>query len=110
VPKLPTIGELRNEVTLQTRTTTVMPSGEKTLGWVNGDTLYAAVTETSGSEQVGQMETQGETSLTIWIRYRSDVTEKGRLLFAGAVCDIESAINPDGLKIWHLLTCRRRDS
>jgi SPP1 family predicted phage head-tail adaptor len=104
------VGGMRDRVTIQTRTESVSPNGEKVLSWATADTVWACVQESSGSETVGSRLTQAETVLTVTIRWHAAAVPKARIVFDGAVADIDSAINPDGRKRFLTLTCRRRES
>lgn len=109
--RIPTsIGSMRDLVTVQVAARPVGPSGGKTLVWTTTATAWACVQEESGTEQVGQRQTQAETVVTVTLRWRADVVPKGRLIINGVAHDIDSAINGDGRKRFLTVTCRRREA
>lgn len=66
-------GELRTEITIQTRTETVQEGGFQTHTWANLATVRARWTGAHGSEVWAAQSVQAEAPATVLIRYRTGI-------------------------------------
>jgi SPP1 family predicted phage head-tail adaptor len=88
-------GLLRHRVTIQSMTETQDgTTGAITESWSDVATTWAAIQPLSGREFIAAQEKGGEITARIVIRYRSDVTEKMRILHKSTVYDIQKPL-PD---------------
>lgn len=79
--RFPRVGELRQRVTIQTRSDE--ESGTYSLESVREDvaTVSAKIENVSGVQQVDSRNANAGITHRIWIRYRADVTVKNELLY-----------------------------
>ncbi|WP_097570884.1 phage head closure protein [Escherichia coli] len=88
-------GKLRHQVIIQEPVKIQNPeTGAVNNTWRDVATVWAEVSPLSAREFIAAQASQGEISTRITIRYRSGVTRKHRILFRGAVYNIEGVL-PD---------------
>lgn len=103
-------GELRDRVQIQ-RNDAVAGADSDALGdvpprWATVAEVWANVTETGGSEDWQGGGVRPDRTLSVSVRYFPGLGSRHRLLFGTRVLNIESVVNPDGMGIEHVLTCR----
>ncbi|ELW8193959.1 TPA: phage head closure protein [Yersinia enterocolitica] len=74
-------GGLRHKVTIQTFTTTQLPSGQPLKQWNDVATVWAEVKAISGRELIASGAEMSEITIRIWMRYRADVSSANRIRF-----------------------------
>jgi SPP1 family predicted phage head-tail adaptor len=70
--------------------------------WTEGATVPAEKADQTGREFQAAAQTNAEMTTRFWLRWRSDITAKGRLLCEGVVYDIKAIREVgrrDGLEI-----------
>lgn len=88
-------GKLRHRVTLQEPVKVQnSTTGAVINTWRDVSTIWAEVSPLSAREFIAAQASQGEISTRITIRYRPGVTRKQRILFRGAIYNIEGVL-PD---------------
>lgn len=89
-------GKLRHRVSLQKPVKTQNPStGAVVNSWQETAKLWAEVAPLSAREFVAAQATQSEVTTRITIRFRSDVTPKNRIVYAGKIFNIEGVLADD---------------
>lgn len=88
------MGEMRQRVTLQTRTVTRV-EGIPEESWATVATVWAAVSDISGKEYFQAQAVQSEVTTRIKIRYRTGITPSMRVLYGSRVFQILSVIDKD---------------
>jgi SPP1 family predicted phage head-tail adaptor len=89
-------GKLRHHVSLQKPVKTQNPStGAVVNSWQETAKLWAEVAPLSAREFVAAQATQSEVTTRITIRFRSDVTPKHRIVYAGKIYNIEGVLADD---------------
>ncbi len=102
----PSIGSMRQRVEIQEFAAGTPNSyGEAKPTWRTVTTVWANVQPIGGSEPFQAGRVSAETTHTVDLRYVSWLTAKHRLRLDGVVLNVESAVNPDGRKRFHRLTC-----
>ncbi len=107
---MPGIGALRERVTIQSLSTTYDSMGAPVATPVTVATVWASVRPQryqSGVESLVQAlgREAVQTTHTVTIYWRDDVTELNRLAWKGKVLDIRRVIDPDGKRTWLELMC-----
>lgn len=88
-------GKLRHRITLQEPVKVQNPTTGAVINtWRDVSTIWAEVSPLSAREFIAAQASQGEISTRITIRYRPGVTRKHRILFRGAIYNIEGVL-PD---------------
>lgn len=103
-------GKLRHRVTLQRYEESQGPLGEILKRWVDYATVFAEVKGISGREFLASGSLSSETSIRIWIRFRSDVKQGHRVKHTSSTVDgdiygIEAAL-PDNNRTSLELLCK----
>lgn len=88
-------GDYRHLVTIQQPVETTDDLGQPVTTWSNVATVHAAVEPLEGRELFAAQAVRAETTTRVRIRYRSGITPKHRLVYAGRVLNILSVIDPD---------------
>lgn len=89
-------GKLRHRVSLQKPVKTQNPStGAVVNSWEEIAKPWAEVAPLSAREFVAAQATQSEVTTRITIRFRSDVTSKHRIVYAGKIFNIEGVLADD---------------
>ena len=103
--KPPSIGALRERLTLQSPSRTADGGGGAAVTWETVVELWAHVRPISGDERLRHDAVAGRVTHEVWIRHRADVvpamriTDGGRILDIVAVLDAGSASGrPDRLQ------------
>ena len=77
--------------------------------WKSAGSRRAKVEQLSGREFWFATESNSGISIRVVIRYFPGLTtSKHRFIWRGMILGISSAINPDGIKIWHECMCQAR--
>ena len=98
------IGKLRHLVTLQTNTPSVSTSGEVVNSWSDGDSIYADIATSSGSETAtGTIKAENKVKITI--RHYPNLTNKHRIKFGSRYFDIIAINNIDQRGLYNVLDC-----
>lgn len=100
-------GKLRHRVTLQEPVKVQNPTTGAVINtWRDVSTIWAEVSPLSAREFIAAQASQGEISTRITIRYRPGVTRKHRILFRGAIYNIEGVLpDPKSGREYLTLTC-----
>lgn len=89
-------GQLRHRITLQKPQAIVSPYGERTVSWVDVETVWADFHPLSVREFLAQSGTQSQVSARVVIRYRDDVDATMRIAYRDKVYDIAGVLpDPD---------------
>ena len=88
-------GELKERVTLQSRSVAQDAYGQDTITWTTVATVWARVRPLSGREFFAAAQTQQEQTIKAVIRYRADILHTWRLVWQGRAHDI-TGIAPIG--------------
>jgi SPP1 family predicted phage head-tail adaptor len=86
-------GQLRRQVTIESRTTTKDTFGQALDTWTMVCTPYADMQPATGREMLAGEALVSQVSSVVEIRYRTDVTAAMRLRYAGRVLNIEAVID-----------------
>ena len=84
------IGRLDRRIVIEVNTPTTSASGEKKPNWGTLATVWAEVRPLRGKEFFDAAAVQSEIDTKFRIRYRSDLTAKMRINYAGNLYDIHS--------------------
>lgn len=103
-------GQLRESVTLQTRTETQGSTGEITWTWADYKTVRAAVEPVRGEEYFASRQLQATSVVRIRIRYLPDLNTKMRVVHGTRYYEIESIIDVNTLRKEIHLMCREREA
>jgi SPP1 family predicted phage head-tail adaptor len=103
-------GELRDQVTIESVTTTLDSVGEPVETWAPVATVFAQVKPqrySTGVESLAQAlgREAVATTYTVTIYWREGLTELHRLVWNGKVLDIKRVLDPDGRRTWLELMC-----
>lgn len=102
------IGELRERVTLQTRTTSIAADRQRKNTWTNTGEFWAKVSANAGGEPVVADALKGERTWTVTARYYDAVNSAdSRWLWRGRVLEIQSVL-PDEKKRFMVMRCVER--
>ncbi|WP_074025201.1 phage head closure protein [Xenorhabdus eapokensis] len=99
-------GRLRHRILLQNFTQIKLPSGQRMQEWQDVATVWAEVKHISGRELLASGAELPETTVRVWLRYRSDVTSAFRMVFRGQIYDIQAVI-PDPKRTQLELLCKQ---
>lgn len=91
-------GSLDRRIVIQQRTDTRDAAGEPIPTWSVLDTVWAALEPLQGQELIEAQETNAKRKARFRIRYRTDVTEKMRVVWDGETWDI-NAISEIGRRV-----------
>lgn len=87
------IGKLRERVTIQQESLVSDDMGGSALTWVSiatNPTVWARIEQLQGREALQAMALQGPFMHRVWLRYRTDLTIKMRILFGTRIFNIRS--------------------
>lgn len=97
-------GRLRHRVLLQRTVKAQSPvTGGITEIWVDVATIRAEIVPSSAREFVAAMATQNEVTTRITVRYRTEISNKDRIVFRGKIYNIEGVL-PDAVSGREYLT------
>lgn len=105
-------GRLRDRITIQNFITSRSPSGQPQKTWQDGATVRAEVKGISGREMMTADAERAESTIRVWMRYRSDVTAASRILcltgpFKGRVLDVSGPPVPDSKGVRLEILCKQ---
>jgi SPP1 family predicted phage head-tail adaptor len=86
-------GELRHQVVIEQRSSSVDSFGEQLTTWTTFATIYAAILPVSGRELIAAGVVDAEVSHRIIVRYLAGVTASMRVLFEGRYFEIKAVLN-----------------
>lgn len=89
------IGDLKERVTIQERITTQDTFGAESSNWNDIKTVWADVQGLRGFERYAAAQVQAQNDVKVFMRYRSDVKNKMRLVHGDRILDIESVVDID---------------
>jgi SPP1 family predicted phage head-tail adaptor len=95
------IGDLKKRIELQSPVNTADGMGGITLSWTSEAYVWAAVWPVSANETIAAGGNPMTISHRIRIRYRSDITNAWRIVYAGTYYNIVSIIDPN-MRHWAL--------
>jgi SPP1 family predicted phage head-tail adaptor len=101
----PHIGDLRARVRLEALVSTADSHGGTVSTWTLIATVAAAVWPVSGREAVLAGQMTAVSTAVVWIRWRTDLSVKDRVVFGARVLQIENIDDPDGRRTWLRLMC-----
>lgn len=84
------IGKMDRQITIQQVTETQSSSGEAAKTWSALATVWAGVDIESGDEGTEAAGLQSRSNCLFTLRYRTDLTTKHRISYAGTIYDIVS--------------------
>lgn len=88
-------GVLRHQVYLQSKAETgKSASGQPTYTWTTYATVMAKIMPRRAEEAFAGDQLEETVTHYVWIRYRSGVTHKHRVLFGARIFDIKGVKNP----------------
>lgn len=99
----PTIGALRQRVTIEAPVDSPDDIGGFTRGFATHAQLWARIETLGSAEQFIEQRAEQSTRLAVTIRWRSDVTSQMRIAFRGRRLWIRSVEDPDSTR--RFLTC-----
>ena len=104
-----TIGAMRQRILLQTRGLSVDSFGQQVTTWTDAFSIWAAIEPLSARELFAAQAVQSEVSHRITVRYRAEFATPTavaamRVMFAGRIFNIQSAINLQERRCWIELT------
>jgi SPP1 family predicted phage head-tail adaptor len=100
-------GSLRRRLTFQAKARVDRPGGGWSEDWKDAFTVWGSVRGLSARERIVAMQTEGEVTHQIRIRYRAGITPAMRVLDADAIYDIDPPIDPDGRRHELVMTARQ---
>lgn len=87
-------GRLRHRVLLQRTVKEQSPvTGGITESWVDVANIRAEIVPSSAREFVAAMATQNEVTTRITVRYRTEISNKDRIVFRGKIYNIEGVLS-----------------
>ncbi|MDA0780673.1 MAG: phage head closure protein [Rickettsiales bacterium] len=92
------IANMRERVKFQTESDVADGGGGFTATWINHVTVWGKVSPVKIDEEAQADQLQAEVLYKIKIRYRSDLSEKMRIVWQGKNLNIRSITNPDERK------------
>lgn len=86
-------GQLRHQVTLQSRTVSVASNGDPTSVWTTYATTWAVVEPLTGREYWESRATQSEVTHRVTLRHRSGVSPTDRVVYKSRNLDVVAVRN-----------------
>lgn len=99
-------GELRKQITLQSKTLTSDGMGGATETWADQLTTWAQIDPPKAREFFATGQVQAEVVTRIRIRYRPNVLHTWRVKYGSRYFNITSIVNPDECNQELILMCR----
>lgn len=103
---MPEIGEMRHRVSILAPVSVSDADYGPTVSYVVGDTAWAYVMNTGGTEFLYRKGVQAQGSHVVYMRYRKDLTTRHRLQWEGKILEIVNLSDLDGRKRFHAVTCK----
>lgn len=101
-------GEMRERITIQDQTATIDTDGSQTTAWANiatTPTVWARLSAKDSKEELIGGRSQAHRDWDVFIRYRSDLTTKMRIVWRGRYLSVKGIINPDERMRYTRLEC-----
>lgn len=92
----PTIGDLRQPVTIEVAERQPDGGGGAVLTWSPVAEVWCAIRPRSGGENLASDRLAPSVRFEVWMRWRGDVTADMRLTFSGRILAITAVMDPDG--------------
>ena len=99
------IGKMRYQVKLQSPANTTDAGGGRSQTFTTLATIWANIVPKSGTERYKHDQIQDQTTHDVFIRYRSDIDPKYRILYGTRVFSIKSILNVEERDRFYLLSC-----
>jgi SPP1 family predicted phage head-tail adaptor len=99
------IGKMRYQVKLQSPTSTTDAGGGRSQVWSTLGTIWANIVPKSGTERYKHDQIEDTTTHDVYIRYRSDIDAKYRILYGSRVFSIKAILNVEERDRFYLLSC-----
>lgn len=99
-------GQLRQRITIQSKTTSQNGAGEPVETWATFHACWAKVSPLKGREYLEAATQQQAISHRVEIRHKDGITPEMQVLFGSRVLVVESVQNVDERGINDLLMCR----
>lgn len=87
-------GQLRQRITLQSKTAIQNTFGEEVITWVDFAEVWAAVEPNTGREFLEGRQVTAEVTTMIRIRYRSGVIPTMRVVYGSITYDVLAVLQP----------------
>lgn len=100
------LSQMRDRVTIQSRTQTRDTRGGTVDTWAEVAEVWARVEPLSGREFWQAQQAQAQTTHKVTIRYYDGLTSTHRLLYGSRVLNIDSVIDVESRKREHQLLCK----
>lgn len=100
------LSDLRDRVRLERLVATTDSHGGHASAWSVIDTVWALVRPGEGREALEADQVTAALSTDVWLRFRSDVSVRDRILHGARTLQIVGAVDPDGRRHWLRLACR----
>jgi SPP1 family predicted phage head-tail adaptor len=104
----PSIGALRQRLTLEAPVRTEGEGGTVTVTWNPVATLSASVIPLSGRELVRADGIGARVTHEIIVRYQEDLAPAMRITAGGRIFDIHAVLDEDGRRRWLKCLCEER--
>lgn len=98
-------GELNKRVTIQQYVETADTFGELDRTWSNLVTVWAKVKPISASETYSAQQTGMTVNHEVWIRYRTGIAPKMRVVYGSRTFEIDGVMNLDERGEFLILKC-----
>jgi SPP1 family predicted phage head-tail adaptor len=93
---VPTIGDLRQLVTIEVAARQPDGGGGAILTWSPVAEVWCAIRPRSGGETVAADRLAPSVRFEVWMRWRDDVAADMRLTFSGRILAVTAVMDPDG--------------
>jgi SPP1 family predicted phage head-tail adaptor len=103
--KRPKVGELRTRVTLQKPVDTEDAGAGIAVAWVDVETVWAKVVPLRGSELTHAMALANPVTHRVYIRHRTDVVGKWRLMLGTREMSIQAIVDEEERQKFLTLSC-----
>jgi SPP1 family predicted phage head-tail adaptor len=103
--RLPTIGELRQRLRLESAARAGDGGGGADVTWTLVAEVWARVTAAGGGEPLRAEMLDGRVMHEVWIRHRDGVVPAMRFVQGARVYDIRAVQDPDGRRRWLRCLC-----
>lgn len=90
---VPSIGMLRDRLTLEAPSRTDDGGGGATVAWTSVADLWASIRPITGDERLRADAVTGRVTHQVWIRYRADVVPAMRFIAGARILDIVAVLD-----------------